>query len=171
MSDDRPSAVLVVGLGNELRRDDGAGIMVARGLMAREIGRGIEVREQPGEPITLLDAWRGRGAAVVVDAMCSGAAPGTIVRLDAHGEPLRETLRCTSSTHAVSLADALELGRALDKLPGQLIVYAVEGREFTAGTGVSDAVRAALPRVADSVLREAWRLRDELECARSSSAN
>ncbi|MBV9415022.1 MAG: hydrogenase maturation protease [Solirubrobacterales bacterium] len=168
MPDDGPAAVLVVGLGNELRRDDGAGIMVARDLIARGTGPGIEVRELPGEPIALLDAWQACDAAVVIDAMCSGAVPGTITRLDAQCEPLHETLRGSPSTHVVSLVDTLELGRALDKLPRRLIVYAVEGREFTAGAGVSEAVRAALPGVADSVLREAWRLRDE--AARSSSA-
>ena len=166
MLDGRSATVLVIGLGNELRRDDGAGIMVARDLIARGAGPGIAVREQPGEPIALLDAWRGCEAAVVIDAMCSGVVPGTILRLDAHAEPLRETLRFSASTHVVSLADTLELGRTLDRLPAKLIVYAIEGQAFTMGTGVSEAVRAALPCVADSVLRDAWRLRDELGAAR-----
>jgi hydrogenase maturation protease len=160
--DGTPAPVLVVGLGNELRRDDGAGITVARELLARETGPGIEVHEQPGEPIALLDAWSSRDAAVLVDAMTSGAAPGTVARLEARDEPLPETLRCSSSTHAVSLAETLELARVLERLPKRLVVYAVEGRDFTAGTGLSAGVRAALPGLTDAVLAEACRLRDEL---------
>jgi hydrogenase maturation protease len=158
----------VVGLGNELRHDDGAGIMVARELLARgETGPGVEVLEQPGEPIALLDALPGRDAAVLVDAMASGAPSGTIARLDAGDEPLLETLRCSSSTHAVSLADALDLARVLERLPSRLIVYAVEGRDFTTGAGLSAGVRAALPDLTDAVLAEAHRLRDELATAPS----
>jgi hydrogenase maturation protease len=165
--DAHPAAVLVVGLGNELRHDDGAGIMAARELLAHASRPGIEVREQPGEPIGLLDALRGRHAAVLIDAMTSGAVPGTIARFDAGDEPLLETLRCSSSTHAVSLTDALELARALGRLPSRLIIYAVEGRDFSTGAGLSAGVRGALPDLIEAVMAEACRLRDELAIAPS----
>jgi hydrogenase maturation protease len=158
--DRQPVTVLVVGLGNEMRRDDGAGILVARELRARQAAPGIEIREQPGEPTALLDVWRNHDAAVLVDAMSSGAAPGTYARFDARAVPLPETLRGASSTHAVSLAEALALAAALDRLPSRVIVYAVEGRDFRAGNQLSAAVRAALPNLTDAVLQEARRLRD-----------
>jgi hydrogenase maturation protease len=109
----------------------------------------------------------GRDAAVLVDAMTSGAAPGTIARLDAGDEPLPDTLRCSSSTHAVSLAEALDLARVLERLPSRLIVYAVEGQDFTTGAGLSAGVRGALPDLIDAVMAEACRLRDELATAPS----
>ena len=149
---------MVAGLGNEMRGDDAVGILVARELHAREAAHGIEVREQPGEPIALLDDWPGPEAVVLVDAMSSGAVPGTIARFDASAEPLAETLRCCASTHAVSLAGALELAAALGRLPSRVIVYAVEGREFTFGEELSAPVRAALPQVTELVLREAAEL-------------
>ena len=43
-----------------------------------------------------------------------------------------------SSTHAVGIGEAIELARTLDRLPGRLIVYAVEGHRFDAGLGLSD---------------------------------
>jgi hydrogenase maturation protease len=97
---------------------------------------------------------------VLVDAMSSGAAPGTIARFDANAERLVETLRCSASTHALSLADTLELARTLGALPSRVTVYAVEGQDFRAGDEVTTAVRAALPKVTDAVLQEAWRLCD-----------
>jgi hydrogenase maturation protease len=156
--DRRRGAVMVAGLGNEMRGDDAVGILVARELCTREAAPGIEVHERPGDPIALLDDWPGPDAAVLVDAMRSGARPGTIARFDASGERLTETMRCCASTHAVSLAGALELAAALGRLPRRVIVYAVEGREFTFGNRLSAPVRAALPKVTDLVLREASEL-------------
>jgi hydrogenase maturation protease len=149
--------VLVVGLGNEFRGDDGAGIEIARRLWDRARCVGIEVREMQGEPIALLDAWQGHDAVVVVDTMRSGAAPGTIRRLDASHEPLPAMLRGRSSTHAVGLGEAIELARALDRLPARIVVYGVEGRRFNAGAELSDELDAIIPELAEVVLEEAHR--------------
>jgi hydrogenase maturation protease len=147
--------VLVIGVGNELRHDDGAGVEVARSLLDRARRAGIEVCETQGEPIGLLETWHARDAVVLVDTMRSGAPPGTICRLDASHQPLPARLRGASSTHAFALDEAIELGRALGRLPRRVIVYAVEGRIFEAGVGLSDELDAIVPALADAVLREA----------------
>ena len=152
--------MLVVGLGNELRCDDGAGLEVARHVRARACGDGVEVRELPGDPTALLDVWVGRGAVVLVDTMRSGAHPGTIRRLDASREPLPAGPRHgASSTHAAGLAETIELARALGSLPRQVVVYAVEGRRYDHGAGLSDELVTIVPALAKRVLREAHSLR------------
>jgi hydrogenase maturation protease len=151
-------AVLVIGVGNELRGDDGAGIEVVRRLRGPAAAVGIEVREAPGEPTALLDLWQGADRVIVVDAMRSGAPPGTVLRFDASGKPLPAHLRRSPSTHAVALEEAIELGRALRRLPERLIVIAVEGRTFAAGSGLSDELELLGPALADAVLREAVEL-------------
>jgi hydrogenase maturation protease len=147
--------VLVIGVGNELRGDDGAGIAVARRLADRVKQSGIEVREHQGEPTRLLDVWQDADAVVLVDTMHSGATAGTIRRFDARCEPLPARLGGSSSTHAFALDEAIELGRALHRLPERLIVFTVEGRVFAAGVGLSAALEPVLPSLADRVLREA----------------
>jgi len=149
--------VLVIGLGNELRGDDGAGIEVARRLRGLAAEAGIDVRAQQGEPAGLIDAWSGRKAVVVVDTMRSGAEPGTICRFDASCEPLPAQLRGSSSTHALSLAEAIELARALGRLPPRVVVFAIEGQRFETGAALSDEVRAVIPKVAGMVLDAARR--------------
>jgi len=149
--------VLVIGLGNELRGDDGAGIEVARRLRGLAAEAGIDVRAQQGEPAGLIDAWSGRKAVVVVDTMRSGAEPGTICRFDASCEPLPAQLRGSSSTHALSLAEAIELARALEQLPPRAVVFAIEGQRFETGAALSDEVRAVIPKVAGMVLDAARR--------------
>lgn len=150
-----PRAALVIGLGNVLRHDDGAGVEIARRLRERAESAGIDVHEVQGEVTELLDAWHGRETVVLVDAMRSGAPPGTILRFDASREPLPVRLRDASSTHALRLAETIELARALGRLPARVVVYAVEGSHFEAGVGLSDEVSLIAPTLADAVLREA----------------
>jgi hydrogenase maturation protease len=153
---DRP--VLVIGVGNRLRGDDGASDEVVRRLRQRGPQTGIEVSERLCEPNDLLEAWQGRDAVVLVDTMRSGEAPGTIRRFDVSSEPLPARLHGSVSTHGLGLHEAIELGRALHRLPRRVIVFAVEGRHFEPGTTRSGEVEAAAAPLACSVLREAREL-------------
>jgi hydrogenase maturation protease len=152
------SPVLVIGIGNRLRGDDSASTEVVRRLRERTAQAGIEVSERVYEPSDLLEAWRGRDAVVLVDAMRSGEAPGTILRFDASTEPLPARLRGSVSTHAFGLHEAIELGRALHRLPRRVTVLAVEGRHFELGTSRSGEVEAAVASLVCAVLREAREL-------------
>ncbi len=161
------AAVVVIGVGNALRRDDGAGLEVARRLRTLADAAGTAVRtelampadlavlEYEGEPLGLLELWEGARAAVLVDAIRSGAAPGTIHRVDVSREPVPALLRGSSSTHAVGVGEAIELARALGRLPARVIVYGVEGACFEAGGGLSTEVAGAVDPLVETVLREA----------------
>lgn len=156
MADPGPRPPLVIGVGNELRHDDAAGIQVVRRLRERGPEPELALCELQGEPTRLLDAWRDSASVVLVDTMRSGAPAGTIRRIDASRAPLSapQLGRGASSSHAVGLAETIELARALDRLPSRVIVYAIEGRRFEAGSGLSKEVRAGLPRIVELVLGE-----------------
>jgi hydrogenase maturation protease len=156
--DGRPRSVLVIGLGNELRGDDGAGVCVIDRLRADAQATGIGICERQGEPTELLDAWEDADAIVLVDTMRSGAPAGTVRRFDASSHPLPTQLRASSSTHALGLGETVELARSVDRLPGTVIVYAVEGRAFEVGDALSPQVQAIVAGLADEVLREAQKL-------------
>jgi hydrogenase maturation protease len=143
---------IVIGVGNELRGDDAAGLVVVR-LLQRKLPAGVQAAACEGEPVSLLAAWEGHERAIVVDATESGAEPGTIRRIAAHEGPLPPALG-GSSTHLLGLADAVELARALGRLPATTIVYGIEGASFATGAGLSEPVAAAADRVAAAVLRE-----------------
>jgi len=149
------AAVRVIGIGRPERGDDALGRCVAQRLAA-EAPAGVWVTECAGEFATLLDLWEGARAAIVVDALQSGAAPGTLLRLDGLTEPLPTPVEC--STHGFGLAEAIEIGRALHRLPPVLIVYGAEGACFAAGGGLSPRVAAVVPDLADAVRREACAL-------------
>jgi hydrogenase maturation protease len=134
--------VNVIGLGNEWRGDDGVGLEIARRLHGKALD---------GEPIGLIDALNGDDEVVLVDAVASGAPPGTVYELEAGDEPLPVRLFGASSTHALGLAEAVELARSLGKLPRRVSVYGIEGEAFSFGKGLSPAVAAAADRVVEEV--------------------
>jgi hydrogenase maturation protease len=143
---------LVIGIGNLYRGDDAVGLVVARRLKARNL-TGVTVIEESGEGAALLDAWIDAPTVIVLDAAHSGSTPGTIHRFDARAERLPSRL-FHYSTHAFSLAEAIELARALNQLPWRLIVYGIEGKIFTAGKELSAEVERAATQVVERVIEE-----------------
>jgi hydrogenase maturation protease len=143
----------VIGVGNDFRGDDAAGLVAARRLQERNVD-GVVVMEAPGEGASLIDAWDGAEAVILIDAVRSGCAPGTIHRLSRQAVTSSGDL-FHRSTHAISVADAIELARAMNRLPKRLIVIGIEGKSFGAGAGLSQEVEAALSGAVDAVLREA----------------
>lgn len=143
---------LVIGLGNEFRGDDAAGRLAARKIDSAAIN-GVRVIEESGEGAALMDAWRGADSVILIDAVHSGAPPGTIHRLDAGAEPIPANF-FHYSTHAFSVAEAVELARALQQLPSRLIAYGIEGKNFSSGEQLSSEVAAAVEEVAQRVKGE-----------------
>ena len=144
---------LIIGIGNEYRGDDAAGLIVARRLKER-LADSVKVIEQSGDGAALMEAWQGAETVIIIDAVMSGAEPGTIHRLDAKTRPLpKDAFRC--STHAFGVAEAIELSRAMGGLPRSLIVYGIEGKTFAAGVRLSPEVEGAVGEVAGRALTEA----------------
>ena len=147
---------LVIGIGNAYRRDDAVGLVIARHLL-REASNTFEVREENGEGASLLEAWGQSNNVILVDATHSGAVPGTVVRLDAGVTPV-PIRYFRYSTHAFGVAEAIELARSLGRLPRRLVVFGVEGNDFTAGEGLSAEVAASVPGLLEAVTAEAQAL-------------
>lgn len=138
--------MIVIGVGNRWRGDDAAGLAVADRV--RELAGGtIATRTHEDEASGLVDAWEGAARAVVVDAATSGAPAGTVHRFAAATDPLPAN-RLRSSTHAFGVPDAIELARALGRLPERLDVYAIEGAEFAVGAALTPTVARAVEDVA-----------------------
>jgi hydrogenase maturation protease len=142
----------VIGVGNAYRSDDAVGLAVARALQGR-LPNGVDVLEREGEPTSLMDAWKSGESVWLVDAVSSGAVPGTIHRVDASVEPLPAGF-ARSSTHHFGLPEAVELARALGRLPERLVVFGIEGASFDTGEALSPEVEAAGERVAEAIRKE-----------------
>jgi hydrogenase maturation protease len=147
---------VVIGVGNSMRRDDGAGIVVverARPLLPR----GVVVRTLSGEATGLLDAWAGADLAVVVDAVRWDHPPATgVIRIDAiaQSEALAGWASGGTSSHGLGVAEAVALGRALDRLPPRLVLLLVTLAEEGHGAGLSPAVERHVDDAVEQVVAE-----------------
>lgn len=147
---------LVIGLGTDHRGDDQCGLDVVRALREALKGR-ADVAECSADVTDLLDLWEDVEEAIVVDAVRSGRTPGTVVRFEVPGtEPPRLG---PTSTHGLSLSEAIGLGQALGRFPRRLIVYGIEAGDVTMGARVSATgargIREAAARVLAEVDRDA----------------
>jgi hydrogenase maturation protease len=145
------SEIFLIGVGNELRGDDAAGLLIARQLSEMNIP-GVTVREESGEGAALMESWKGADAVFLFDAVSTGKhPPGTVFRLDAHREKIPAEF-FHYSTHHFGVAEAIELARTLNQLPRCLMVYGVEGENFAYGSRLTPEVEKAILEILDLVL-------------------
>jgi hydrogenase maturation protease len=144
----QPAAVLVLGVGQRDRGDDAVGPAVAERAMEL-VPPEVTVMKRV-EPAGLIDAWAGAGLVVVTDAVRSGQPPGTVHVLHAcHGPlPVRTG---AGGTHGLGLAEVIELGRALHRLPPELVIVGVEAQQFGLGEPMSPQVRTGIELAAKAV--------------------
>jgi len=149
--------VLVVGIGNPDRCDDGIGAAVLERLAGR-LPADVRTLARRGDMLALLDDCAGADALVCVDATAPMGMPGQIRRIDAIAETVPRDASFASS-HALGLGEAIELARTLGTAPPAMVVYAVEGACFDDGMGLSPLVARAIEEVADRVVADVARLR------------
>ncbi|MBI4642632.1 MAG: hydrogenase maturation protease [Deltaproteobacteria bacterium] len=142
--------ILIIGIGNIFRGDDAVGLAAARMLREMQLP-GVKVLELDGDLTALAEGWQGAQMVVVIDAVTSKSAAGAIFRFVAHEEPLPQKMFATCcSCHAFGVAQQIEIARSLNQLPPCLIVYGIEGKDFTLGSALSPEVA----RAAQAVVRQ-----------------
>lgn len=155
------TTAVVIGVGNEYRRDDGIGPALIAALEDRWLPD-VKLILSDGEPARLIDDWADVPLAIVVDAvLCEPSTPGEFYRTDVplhdhahHDGSALESHPHTAGSHSLGIPDALRLAQAVDRLPERLVVYAVEAADVGFGTELSPSVAAALPRLVDAVVSE-----------------
>lgn len=141
MSEAAVTAV-VAGIGNGYRGDDGVGPAVATRLGSQLPGT-VQVIATVDDPLLLIEVWDGLPLAIVIDAVVSGAPAGTVHELEVGGS-LPSMFR-RLSTHLFSVAQVIELGTVLHRMPQRLVVVGVEAADMTQGrTELTPAVAAAV---------------------------
>lgn len=142
--------VLILGIGNRYRGDDAFGCIVA-GDLAGQVPQGVTCIEHDGEPAGLIACWQDHANVILIDAVSSGAEAGEIFRFDLAQQTPPEEFNLYS-THAFGVPQAVELARALGKLPRDIRFIGVEGKNFDPGEGLSPALSEAKDAVVAEVL-------------------
>lgn len=155
-------ALLVLGIGNVLLRDEGLGVRVVG-----EIGRlaergdvalpaGTEVVDGGTRGLALLPLVADARALLVVDAARLGREPGGIAIV--RGDALRAAPDGDAAARAGGVAELLGLARAMGALPDAVALVGIEPGEIAVGLEMTAAVRAALPAAVEATLAELHRL-------------
>ena len=135
----------IIGCGNPDRGDDQAGLLVAERLEKS----GVKAETHTGDPLSLLEKWRNDDDTILVDAILTGAPPGTVRVWDRRLPHSLDT--APVSSHGFDIAKAIELARALGTLPARLRVYGIEGRQFDPGASLSPEVERAINSVVQQI--------------------
>jgi hydrogenase maturation protease len=139
------SRTLIVGVGSTILGDDGVGVRLARELVARGVPAGVDVIELGTGGLGLLDHVAGYDRLIVLDAIVTGAPPGTVhVSTD---NAIPATLH-VGPGHEADLRTTLALGRKLvgSRMPEEVVVLAVEARDARSfSEHLTPEVEAAVP--------------------------
>jgi hydrogenase maturation protease len=156
--------IVVAGLGSTHRHDDAAGLVVAEVLEGTATDQ-IENIGPMEDPLDLLGLWDGARLAVVVDAVRTGAPPGTVHLLTLHADAAQPVTLPESpqvSTHGIGLAGVLRLAVATGTAPRLVTAVGIEGENFERGEGLTQAVQAAIPEAVGMILEV---LQEAVSCA------
>ena len=138
-------------MGSDIRADDGVGLHVVRQLEDRSLSESVDVVELGTAGLGLLDSVRGYDRLILVDAIVTGATPGTVHVLNGADVARASHL---GPGHDADLPTVLALGEKLagDQMPQEVIVVAVEAVDVnTVSTQLTPAVEAAVSEAAMKV--------------------
>ena len=146
--------LLVIGVGNRDRGDDAAGPVVCDLLRVADVAD-VETLVFAGSVVDLPLHWGPDDHVVIVDAAAPAGRPGRITEVDALTDRL--VAPGTISTHTVDVGAAIELARAMGKLPADLTIVGIEGASFEFGDGLGPAVDRAVTHAVAMISRRAAR--------------
>ena len=106
--------ILVIGIGSEYRSDDRIGIEIARSLKSKNL-QNVEIAVESGDGAALMERWKKTETVIIIDAVSSGAKPGTVHRIDANEQQIPSAF-FHSSTHAFGIAEAVVTGLVVSYL-------------------------------------------------------
>ena len=152
-------ALRIIGCGNLDRGDDAAGLLVARRLHALGVESpgiqilAVEITEHSGESFSLMDRWAGFENIILVDATAPSGKPGQVQVWNARVERLPEDV-FPCSTHAFGVREAVELARTMNRLPQTLLIYGIEGKQFSFAAPLSAEVERAVASVVERLVTQ-----------------
>lgn len=159
MTDIKGRPTVVIGLGNPLMADDGLGLAaVARLQEAWQLPEGVEVVDGGTWGMNLLPVIEDAGRVLLVDAITTGARPGTLHLLERARIP--RYLATKISPHQVDLRDVLALAELRGTLPAQTVAIGLEPEAVELSNTLTDTLRVRLDDLVDQIVSqlEAWGL-------------
>ncbi len=148
-----PGKIVIIGVGNLLLKDEGVGVHVAQELQKKSWPSSVEVHDGGVAGIGLLDFFPGASKVLLIDAADMNLTAGALVRFTPE-EVAGRIEGPRFSAHDIGLLEVLELARALDQSPPQVVIFGIQPKEISWGTELSPEVQASIPKVTELILKE-----------------
>jgi len=143
--------VLVLGLGNILLSDEGAGVKAIEELQNKyDCSGAVEFVDGGTIGLELLSYFEGRSHILIIDAVKTGREPGTIVRID---DP-PAYFSSKTSPHQIGLADVMGIAVITDIMPKNIALFGIEPKQLSTGLELSPEVARNLSQLVDMVADE-----------------
>lgn len=157
-----PRKIVVIGVGNLLLKDEGAGIHVLQALEKKNLPPGVQLFDGGVSGIGLLDFFQGASKALLIDAADMNRKPGTVLRFTP--EDLRaQAQEIKFSVHDIGVAEVLELAKALGQSPEEVVIIGIQPKEIDWGTDLTPEVQASIPEVLQIIQEEITRGQDAIK--------
>jgi hydrogenase maturation protease len=151
MSKGRSGRIVLLGAGNELLKDEGVGVHIARELAGRTFGFPVEIIEAG----TVFDCWQSDqsiGKLVVIDAVYGGGQPGSVYRFNLEDVDFDTGLM--TSIHQLNFVNSIKLSEMTRCKPEKTVIIGVEPKEVAWGMELSEELRSRIPQIVEIVLKE-----------------
>jgi hydrogenase maturation protease len=145
--------VLIVGIGNILLQDEGVGVRAVETMQGMDVPPDVELLDGGTSGADLVDYLADRAKVIVIDAVDSHAAPGTVFRMTP--EDLVKGENADLSLHQLGLIDSLTMAREMGTPAREVVIYGIQPQRVYWGLELTEPVARVLPKVIEMVLREA----------------
>jgi hydrogenase maturation protease len=143
--------VLILGIGNILLSDEGAGVKAVEELQNRyDCSDAVEIVDGGTSGIELLSYFDDRSHILIIDAVKTGNKPGTIVRIDDPPAFFQKKV----SPHQIGLADVMGMAVITDNMPKNVTLFGIEPKQLSTGLELSPEVAGNLSQLVDMVADE-----------------
>ena len=143
--------IIVIGIGNPNFKDDGVGLKVVEELEKKGVKDTVKYLNID---LKVIDSMRGYRKAIIVDAVKTGATPGTIFEFD--GKSTWQNVYA-SGTHSMSIFEVIRIGYEVfpEEMPEEVKIIGIEGEEvLSLGMALTPTIQKIVPKVVEKILNE-----------------
>jgi hydrogenase maturation protease len=142
------NSIAILGIGNNLLQDDGAGIHILNRFAADNPFSNVDCLDAGTIGLAMMDRLTDLQGLVALDAMRLALEPGTVTVLQGPDMD-HHLLNHHHSAHEVGLSDLMDALRLSDQLPPNRALIGIEPEKMDWGTEPTEKIAAAIPRAAE----------------------
>ncbi len=145
--------ILVIGMGNVLMQDEGIGVRAVEELENRyHIPDCVRVVDGGTTGMELFEPIRNCDCLIVADAVNTGAADGTLVRIA--DEQVPAFFQTKLSNHQLGLSDLLALAKLKGEMPAHVAIVGMVPHSLENRLGLTEAASAGIDAMVGMLVLE-----------------